>query len=156
MSTFSWSISVWNIFFSIFKCQIRHSSMSVSTAHRRVHIQTIKQVKMYFVLFQEQHICWYTFPWVTSQCVCCCVRVRACVHLPLVFYLTTESVTNGYVRAWWSTAIALLGTKLLQNYIDSSREKSCLNQPHIIWVTKKDVQLLIERARLPSWRKITL
>lgn len=68
------------------------------------------------------------------------------VHLLLVFYLTTESVTNGYVRAWWSTAIALLSTKLLQDYIDSFKEKPCFNQPHIIWETKKDAQMLIEHS----------
>lgn len=39
-----------------------------------------------------------------------------CENPPLLFYLSTESVTNGCVRAWWSTAIALLGTKLLQDY----------------------------------------
>ena len=89
-----------------------------------------------------------------SQCVymCVCECVSVCVFL-LLFYLTTESVTNGCVRAWWSTAIALLGTKLLQDYIDSPKEKSCFNQPHIIWETKKDVQLFMERVALSSSRK---
>lgn len=55
MSTLSWSISVRNIFFSISKCHIWHLSLSVSTAHWHVHIQTIKQAKMHFVVFQEQN-----------------------------------------------------------------------------------------------------
>lgn len=133
----------------IWKCQAGFSSIVFSAAPWHVHIQTVQQVEDAFcsVLTSKYDNTIYcdTFPGVTSR--------RVYVHLALVFYLTTESVTNGCVSAWWSTAIALLGTKLLQDYIDSSK-KSCFNKAHIIWETKKDVQLLIERLGLSSWRKI--
>lgn len=61
---------------------------------------------------------WDTLLEVISQCAC--KRVLVCIFLS--FSIWAQSVTNGCVRAWWSTAIALLGTKLLQDYIDSPKK----------------------------------
>lgn len=147
-----------------FKVSSWVSSVALSAVHRRVNtfvrVQTIQPVKIHFCSFltskYNKSVCstdWDTSPGVTSQCVYVClwVCVYVCVF-PLLSYLTTESVTNGCVRAWWSTAIALLGTKLLQDYIDSPKEKSCFNQAHIIEETKKDVQLLMEGVSRPQGR----
>lgn len=74
---------------------------------------------------------WDTLLEVISQCAC--KRVLVCIFLS--FSIWAQSVTNGCVRAWWSTAIALLGTKLLQDYIDSPK-KTPVSINHT-WSVKK-------------------
>lgn len=155
-----WSDGVWNVSFALINLSLEHFIFHLKVSgwiffhscfNRSLtcpYLNNTTGEDAFCCVLTSKYdntICWDPFPEVTSQCVY--------VHLPLVSSLTTESVTNGCVRAWWSTAIALLGTKLLQDYIDSSK-KSCFNQPHIIWEMKKDVQLLIEEVKLSFWRKI--
>lgn len=81
-----------------------------------------------------------------------------CVHPPLLCYLSIESLTNGYVRAWWSTAIPLLGAKLLQNNGIWKAQRKILFQSttHNLGDAEKDVQQLTEIVRHFSTKNLNL
>lgn len=109
----------------------------------------IQQVLIHFALFWHQStiksctIDWGTFPKVTSHCVCVCASSLAFLS---VHWECDKWMCQSLMKHYDCSARHKAITRL--RYIDSPQEKSCFNQPHIIWETKKkDVQLLMERVR---------